>query len=91
MFWGTAPNYKIKQLQVLQNKAIKNLVGYPYLFSTKEMHLKEDILTIDSQFTKIATTTINQIINKDVNSSTIIQRNSDVHQLAIHQIHGSSD
>lgn len=79
MFWGTAPKYKVKQIQVLQNKAIRNLFGYPFRFSTRQMHFQEDILTIENQFIKISTTTINQIINQSVNSSINLQKNSDAH------------
>lgn len=43
--WGSAPNYKLQEIQVIQNRAIKNIYSLPYLTHSVDLY-KDNILPI---------------------------------------------
>lgn len=79
MFWGTASAYKVKGIQTIQNRAIRNLFGYKYLHSTADMHEREKIFLVKQLNTQISCKLIQQIIKSIVISTTEIKRSSSIH------------
>lgn len=79
MFWGTASAYKVKEIQTIQNRAIRNLFGYKYLHSTTDMHKREEIFFVKQLNIQISCKLIQQIIKKIVISTTEIKRSSSIH------------
>ena len=44
--WGGAAQIYLKDLQVLQNRVLKTIFGYPRLFHTKDIYVKNYILPL---------------------------------------------
>lgn len=79
MFWSTASAYKVKEIQTLQNRAIRNLFDYKYLHSTTDMHEREEILLIKQLHTQISCKFIQNIIKNAVISNTEFKESSSFH------------
>lgn len=78
--WYSAFETNIKPLQIIQNKAIRNLFGYKNMESTEKIHTENNILTIKQHAHHSLAIHMHEIINKNILSNTSIQFNNEYHQ-----------
>lgn len=79
MFWSTASAYRFKEIQTVQNRAIRNLFDYKYLHSTTDMHQREKILLVKQLNTQVSCKFIQHIIKNAVISNTKFKEGSSHH------------
>lgn len=77
--WATATKQQINQLQVIQNRAIRNLFGEDRRISIKELHTKHNLMQIQELINVALSNHIHNISNGYVHSATKLVTNSDVH------------
>lgn len=77
--WGAAYKTKIQELQVIQNRAIKNLFCLNRRTSTKQIHEKNNILMINQQYQLRATLLIHNIKNQYIHNNSHLPQVSDIH------------
>lgn len=95
--WGTATKQLLSQLQIIQNRAIRNLFREDRRISIKELHEKHNLLKIEDLINIALTTHIHNISNNFIHSTTTLVTNSEVHnyqtrntnQIRIRQSHTS--
>lgn len=80
LVWGTANKSAIKPLQVIQNKAIKNLFGYSRRTSTAFIHTEHKLLMVENVYTTTACMHIHQILRNSIHTNTVLSRVSERHQ-----------
>lgn len=80
LIWGTASKSAIKPLQIIQNKAIKNLFGYHRRTSTAFIHTEHQLLMVENVYTTSACLHIHKILGNAVHSNTVLSRVSQRHQ-----------
>jgi endonuclease/exonuclease/phosphatase (EEP) superfamily protein YafD len=77
--WGLSFDYKMLELQRLQNKAIKNLFGYDYLESTFFIHRESKLLPICFVHYRKSQLLIHEVFHGTVHTNTIMRQNLDFH------------
>jgi hypothetical protein len=78
--WGVTFNYLIESIQVIQNKAIKNLFGYNPLENTHTIHKETRILPIIYTHLLKCCCLVHNIQNAAIHSNTIIRTNQNFHE-----------
>lgn len=78
--WGVTNKTFISKIQILQNKAIKNLFNHHYLESTDRIHHTHKLLTVDDLLYMKSVTHIHNIVRGDIHTNTHLSRNNEVHQ-----------
>ncbi len=77
--WGVTFNYLIEGIQIIQNKAIKNLFNYHYLENTNKVHQETKILPLTlSHFIK-SCCLVHNVQKEHVHSNTKIRPNNNFH------------
>lgn len=77
--WSSTTNEQIKELQIIQNRAIKNLYQYPKLTSTKTIHSETSILKVEDNITLLLAKQIHATHFNTMHTSTKLQYQHDVH------------
>lgn len=77
--WGGATKFKIKEVQTVENRAIKNLFGYQYLTSTEWIHSTNKLLTILQQYKYQTSLLVHNILNNNIHTNTTISYRSHHH------------
>lgn len=81
--WGPpSPAYKLSELQILQNKALRNLFAREYVsdgLSTADLFLKHNILNMNQILQSECASYFYKLIHKLVKSNHIIKYNSEFH------------
>lgn len=77
--WGSAYQYKIKELQTIQNRAIRNLFGHKYMTPTKLIHTENRILPVLELHKLTIVCLVHNITEKFIHSTTNISQRSDHH------------
>lgn len=77
--WGASSQTAMNPLQVIQNKAIKNLYGFHPRTSTALIHSTCRLLTVENLYSTIASTHIHQILTNTIRSTTVLTRGVDRH------------
>lgn len=70
--WSSAGKVKMKRLQTIQNRAIRNLYGYSRETSIRSMHIDLGLLPIIELAKKSQITHIHNIKNQYIHSNTIL-------------------
>lgn len=70
----------LKQLQTIQNKAIKNLFQYERMESTQKIHSENNILTVEQYAHHRTALHVHQILNNSVRSNAVIVSNNQIHK-----------
>lgn len=78
--WGTANSTTMKPLQTIQNKAIKNLFGFPPRTSTLQIHNTCNLLLVDQVYKTVASTHIHKILTGCIHTTIDLSRRGDNHQ-----------
>lgn len=79
--WGAAYKTKIQEIQIIQNRAIKNLFCLNRRTPTKQIHEKNKILTINQQYHLRATLLIHNIKNNYIHNNSHLPQVSDIHNI----------
>lgn len=77
--WSSASDTDLKQIQTLQNKAIRNLFQHDRMERTKFIHEENKILTVKQQTHYQLANHAHNIHNKHIISTTTIKTNSQYH------------
>lgn len=79
IIWACASKTKIKKVQTIQNRAIKNLFHYKRDENTKTIHTNHKILPVYDTIKCFQATHIHNIVNNDIHTNTILQMNHHIH------------
>lgn len=79
VLWGGAFQYKIKEMQKIKNRAIKNIFGYSHLTSTDFIHKQHHLLQIHQQHKYLTSLLVFEITNNIIRTTTNITFRSQQH------------
>lgn len=79
MIWYSAFKIHINQLQIIQNKAIRNLYNHPITVSNKHIHKQNNIQTLEENSNTIMALHIYNIIHNSIHTTSNIQQINNVH------------
>lgn len=79
-FYGVACSSTMKQIQLVQNRAIKNLYNIDRLTSTFEIHKKFNILPVNYMYEFKLLNLVHSVKNKFVHSNSVIINNNIIHE-----------
>lgn len=78
--WGTAVHGLLQTLQVVQNKALKNLFGFDWLTNTRRIYKQLQILMVKDEIEINMVTHIHKIVLTEVHTNTQLTTRSNLHQ-----------
>lgn len=95
--WGSAAKTKLKKLQTIQNRAIKNLYKYKRDENTKLIHQKHNIMTVLDTIQHYQSIHIHNILHLNIHTNTKLSINNSIHnhetrtRMKIHQQNTKSE
>jgi len=78
--WGNTYNKYMKELQTVQNKAIKNLFCYDYRTSTAVIHKENEIMPLNIFIKYKLVTQVHMMVTETINTNTNFIRNNNLHR-----------
>lgn len=79
VIWASAADSKIKELQVLQNRAIKRLYGLPFRTHTEEVYRRSGFLDVQQNNLSAAATLLYKALNGLTLLNTRFSLNAEIH------------
>lgn len=78
--WITTYSTQLAPLQVIQNKALRNLYQHDNNYNTRDMHKEHSIMMLDEYAKYILATHIYNLTNNCIVTNTVTTKNNEIHQ-----------